>query len=98
MTYNECELNDDRKELARRREELRKLKLQKAVLVRESDVGRVLKEDGLCFYDSKKLVEIARLTEEVKRLEFYVNNLDAKEKIISKKVEDEAFLKGSKSL
>lgn len=98
MTYNECELNDVRKELARRREELRKLKLQKAVLVRESDVGRVLKEDGLCFYDSKKLVEISRLTEEVKRLEFYVNNLDAKEKIISKKVEDEAFFKSSKGL
>lgn len=98
MTYNECELNDVRKELERRKEELRLLKLQKAVLVKEVENERILKEDGLCFFDSKKAVEIAKLTEEVKKLEFYVNNLVAKEKIIAKKMQSEVFLKGNKGL
>lgn len=37
MTYNECELNDVRKELKRRKNELKRLKLLKVVLVKEKE-------------------------------------------------------------
>ena len=37
MTYNECDLNDVRKELKRRKTELKRLKLLKAVLVKEKE-------------------------------------------------------------
>ena len=43
MTYNECELNDVRKEIARRRGELKKLKLLKAVLAKEKEKKNFLK-------------------------------------------------------
>lgn len=37
MTYNECELNVVRKELKRRKTELKRLKLLKAVLAKEKE-------------------------------------------------------------
>ena len=98
MTYNECELNDVRKELKRRKTELKRLKILKAVLAKEKEKKNFLKGDNRGYLEDKELAEITKLTNEIKNLEFYVNNLDAKEKIISKKAEDEAFFKGSKGL
>ena len=46
MTYNECELNDVRKELKRRKTELKRLKLLKEVLAIEKEKKNFLKGDN----------------------------------------------------
>ena len=78
MTYNECELNDVRKELKRRKTELKRLKLLKAVLVKEKEKKNFLKKDNRGYLEDKELVEITKLTNEIIKLEFYVNNLQSK--------------------
>ena len=75
MTYNECELNDVRKELKRRKTELKRLKLLKAVLVKEKEKKNFLKGDNIGYLEDKELEKITKLTNEIIKLEFYVNNL-----------------------
>ncbi len=93
MTYNECELNDVRKEIARRRGELKKLKLLKAVLAKEKEKKNFLKGDNRGYFEDKELAEITKLT---KNLEFYVNNLQSKENVIGKRVEEELLFKSKR--
>lgn len=96
MTYNECELNDIRKELKRRKTELKRLKLLKAVLVKEKEKKNFLKGDNIGYLEDKELAEITKLTNEIKNLEFYVNNLQSKENVISKIVEEELLFKSKR--
>lgn len=96
MTYNECELNDVRKELKRRKTELKRLKLLKAVLAKEKEKKNFLKGDNRGYLEDKELVEITKLTNEIKNLEFYVNNLQSKENVISKRVEEELLFKSKR--
>ena len=96
MTYNECELNDVRKELKRRKTELKRLKLLKAVLAKEKEKKNFLKGDNIGYLEDKELVEITKLTNEIKNLEFYVNNLQSKENVISKRVEEELLFKSKR--
>lgn len=96
MTYNECELNDVRKELKRRKTELKRLKLLKAVLAKEKEKKNFLKVDNIGYLEDKELVEITKLTNEIKNLEFYVNNLQSKENVISKRVEEELLFKSKR--
>ena len=96
MTYNECELNDVKKELKRRKTELKRLKLLKAVLVKEKEKKNFLKGDNRGYFEDKELAEITKLTNEIKNLEFYVNNLQSKENIINKKVEEELLFKSKR--
>lgn len=96
MTYNECELNDIRKELKRRKTELKRLKLLKVVLVKEKEKKNFLKGDNIGYLEDKELVEITKLTNEIKNLEFYVNNLQSKENVISKRVEEELLFKSKR--
>ena len=96
MTYNECELNDVRKELKRRKTELKRLKLLKAVLAKEKEKKNFLKGDNIGYLEDKELVEITKLTNEIKNLEFYVNNLQSKENVISKIVEEELLFKSKR--
>ena len=96
MTYNECELNVVRKELKRRKTELKRLKLLKAVLAKEKEKKNFLKGDNRGYLEDKELVEITKLTNEIKNLEFYVNNLQSKENVISKIVEEELILKSKR--
>lgn len=96
MTYNECELNDVRKELKRRKTELKRLKLLKAVLVKEKEKKNFLKGDNRGYFEDKELAEITKLTNEIKNLEFYVNNLQSKENVINKKVEEELLFKSKR--
>ena len=96
MTYNECELNDIRKELKRRKTELKRLKLLKVVLVKEKEKKNFLKGDNIGYLEDKELVEITKLTNEIKNLEFYVNNLQSKENVISKIVEEELLFKSKR--
>ena len=96
MTYNECELNDVRKELKRRKTELKRLKLLKAVLAKEKEKKNFLKGDNIGYLEDKELVEITKLTNEIKNLEFYVNNLQSKENVISKRVEEELLFKNKR--
>ena len=96
MTYNECELNVVRKELKRRKTELKRLKLLKAVLAKEKEKKNFLKGDNIGYLEDKELVEITKLTNEIKNLEFYVNNLQSKENVISKIVEEELLFKSKR--
>ncbi len=96
MTYNECELNDVRKEIARRKTELRRLKLLKVVLFREKEKKNFLKGDNIGYLEDKELAEITKLTNEIKNLEFYVNNLQSKENVINKRVEEELLFKSKR--
>lgn len=96
MTYNECELNDVRKELKRRKTELKRLKLLKAVLAKEKEKKNFLKGDNRGYLEDKELIEITKLTNEIKNLEFYVNNLQSKENVISKIVEEELLFKSKR--
>ena len=96
MTYNECDLNDVRKELKRRKTELKRLKLLKAVLVKEKEKKNFLKGDNIGYLEDKELVEITKLTNEIKNLEFYVNNLQSKENVINKRVEEELLFKSKR--
>ena len=96
MTYNECELNDVRKEIARRKTELRRLKLLKVVLVKEKEKKNFLKGDNIGYLEDKELAEITKLTNEIKNLEFYVNNLQSKENVIGKRVEEELLFKSKR--
>ena len=96
MTYNECELNDIRKELKRRKTELKRLKLLKVVLVKEKEKKNFLKGDNIGYLEDKELVEITKLTNEIKNLEFYVNNLQSKENVINKRVEEELLFKSKR--
>ncbi len=96
MTYNECELNDVRKELKRRKTELKRLKLLKVVLVKEKEKKSILKRDNRGYLEDKELAEITKLTNEIKNLEFYVNNLQSKENVISKIVEEELLFKSKR--
>lgn len=96
MTYNECDLNDVRKELKRRKTELKRLKLLKAVLVKEKEKKNFLKGDNIGYLEDKELAEITKLTNEIKNLEFYVNNLQSKENVISKIVEEELLFKSKR--
>ena len=96
MTYNECDLNDVRKELKRRKTELKRLKLLKAVLAKEKEKKNFLKGDNIGYLEDKELVEITKLTNEIKNLEFYVNNLQSKENVISKIVEEELLFKSKR--
>ena len=96
MTYNECELNDVRKEIARRKTELRRLKLLKVVLVKKKEKKNFLKGDNIGYLEDKELAEITKLTNEIKNLEFYVNNLQSKENVISKRVEEELLFKNKR--
>ena len=96
MTYNECELNDVIKELKRRKTELKRLKLLKAVLVKEKEKKSILKGDNIGYLEDKELAEITKLTNEIKNLEFYVNNLQSKENVISKIVEEELLFKSKR--
>ena len=96
MTYNECELNDVRKELKRRKTELKRLKLLKAVLVKEKEKKNFLKGDNRGYLEDKKLAEITKLTNEIIKLEFYVNNLQSKENVINKRVEEELLFKSKR--
>ena len=93
MTYNECELNDVRKELKRRKTELKRLKLLKAVLAKEKEKKNFLKGDNRGYFEDKELAEITKLT---KNLEFYVNNLQSKENVIGKRVEEELLFKSKR--
>lgn len=96
MTYNECELNDVRKELKRRKTELKRLKLLKAVLAKEKEKKNFLKGDNTGYLEDKELIEITKLTNEIIKLEFYVNNLQSKENVISKIVEEELLFKSKR--
>lgn len=96
MTYNECELNDVRKEIARRKTELRRLKLLKVVLVKKKEKKNFLKGDNIGYLEDKELAEITKLTNEIKNLEFYVNNLQSKENVISKRAEEELLFKSKR--
>ena len=96
MTYNECDLNDVRKELKRRKTELKRLKLLKAVLAKEKEKKNFLKGDNIGYLEDKELAEITKLTNEIKNLEFYVNNLQSKENVISKRVEEELLFKNKR--
>lgn len=96
MTYNECELNDVRKEIARRKTELKRLKLLKVVLVKEKEKKNFLKGDNIGYPLDKELAEITKLTNEIKNLEFYVNNLQSKENVISKRLEEELLFKSKR--
>lgn len=96
MTYNECELNDVRKELKRRKTELKRLKLLKAVLAKEKEKKNFLKGDNIGYLEDKELIEITKLTNEIIKLEFYVNNLQSKENVISKIVEEELLFKSKR--
>ena len=96
MTYNECELNDVRKELKRRKTELKRLKLLKAVLVKEKEKKKFLKGDNIGYLEDKELAEITKLTNEIIKLEFYVNNLQSKENVINKRVEEELLFKSKR--
>ncbi len=96
MTYNECDLNDVRKELKRRKTELKRLKLLKAVLAKEKEKKNFLKGDNRGYLEDKELIEITKLTNEIKNLEFYVNNLQSKENVISKIVEEELLFKSKR--
>ena len=96
MTYNECDLNDVRKELKRRKTELKRLKLLKAVLVKEKEKKNFLKGDNIGYLEDKELAEITKLTNEIIKLEFYVNNLQSKENVISKRVEEELLFKNKR--
>ena len=96
MTYNECELNVVRKELKRRKTELKRLKLLKVVLVKEKERKNFLKGDNIGYLEDKELVEITKLTNEIKNLEFYVNNLQSKENVINKRVEEELLFKSKR--
>ena len=93
MTYNECELNDVRKELKRRKTELKRLKLLKVVLVKEKEKKNILKGDNIGYLEDKELEKITKLTNEIIKLEFYVNNLQSKENVINKRVEEELLFK-----
>ena len=96
MTYNECELNVVRKELKRRKTELKRLKLLKAVLAKEKEKKNFLKGDNRGYLEDKELAEITKLTNEIIKLEFYVNNLQSKENVISKRVEEELLFKSKR--
>ena len=96
MTYNECDLNDVRKELKRRKTELKRLKLLKAVLAKEKEKKNFLKGDNTGYLEDKELIEITKLTNEIIKLEFYVNNLQSKENVISKIVEEELLFKSKR--
>ena len=96
MTYNECELNDVRKELKRRKTELKRLKLLKAVLAKEKEKKNFLKGDNRGYLEDKELAEITKLTNEIIKLEFYVNNLQSKENVINKRVEEELLFKSKR--
>ena len=96
MTYNECDLNDVRKELKIRKTELKRLKLLKAVLVKEKEKKNFLKGDNIGYLEDKELIEITKLTNEIIKLEFYVNNLQSKENVISKIVEEELLFKNKR--
>ena len=96
MTYNECELNVVRKELKRRKTELKRLKLLKAVLAKEKEKKNFLKGDNIGYLEDKELIEITKLTNEIIKLEFYVNNLQSKENVISKIVEEELLFKSKR--
>lgn len=96
MTYNECDLNDARKELKRRKTELKRLKLLKAVLVKEKEKKNFLKGDNTGYLEDEELIEITKLTNEIIKLEFYVNNLQSKENVISKRVEEELLFKSKR--
>lgn len=96
MTYNECELNDVRKELKRRKTELKRLKLLKAVLAKEKEKKNFLKGDNTGYLEDKELIEITKLTNEIIKLEFYVNNLQSKENVINKRVEEELLFKSKR--
>lgn len=96
MTYNECELNDVRKELKRRKTELKRLKLLKVVLVKEKEKKNFLKGDNRGYLEDKELAEITKLTNEIIKLEFYVNNLQSKENVINKRVEEELLFKSKR--
>ena len=96
MTYNECELIVVRKELKRRKTELKRLKLLKAVLAKEKEKKNFLKGDNIGYLEDKELVEITKLTNEIKNLEFYVNNLQSKENVINKRVEEELLFKSKR--
>lgn len=96
MTYNECELNDVRKELKRRKTELKRLKLLKAVLVKEKEKKKILKGDNIGYLEDKELEKITKLTNEIIKLEFYVNNLQSKENVINKRVEEELLFKSKR--
>ena len=96
MTYNECELNDVKKELKRRKTELKRLKLLKAVLAKEKEKKNFLKGDNRGYLEDKELAEITKLTNEIKNLEFYVNNLQSKENVISKRVEEELLFQSKR--
>ena len=93
MTYNECVLNYVRKELKRRKTELKRLKLLKAVLAKEKEKKNFLKGDNRGYLEDKELAEITKLTNEIIKLEFYVNNLQSKENVINKRVEEELLFK-----
>ena len=96
MTYNECDLNDVRKELKRRKTELKRLKLLKAVLAKEKEKKNFLKGDNRGYLEDKELAEITKLTNEIIKLEFYVNNLQSKENVINKRVEEELLFKSKR--
>ena len=96
MTYNECDLNDVRKELKRRKTELKRLKLLKAVLAKEKEKKNFLKGDNRGYLEDKELEKITKLTNEIIKLEFYVNNLQSKENVISKIVEEELLFKSKR--
>ena len=96
MTYNECDLNDVKKELKRRKTELKRLKLLKVVLVKEKEKKNFLKGDNIGYLEDKELAEITKLTNEIIKLEFYVNNLQSKENVISKRVEEELLFKNKR--
>lgn len=96
MTYNECDLNDVRKELKRRKTELKRLKLLKAVLVKEKEKKKFLKGDNIGYLEDKELAEITKLTNEIIKLEFYINNLQSKENVINKRVEEELLFKSKR--
>ena len=98
MTYNECELNYLEKEIIRRIKELDNLRIKRAVLKKENQESSILQESGLIFFRSNKLVELAKVNEEIKRLEFYINNLYSKKEVIIEKIESEKYLKDNKAL
>ena len=98
MTYNECELNYLEKEIIRRIKELDKLRIKRAVLKKENQESSILQEGGLIFFRSNKLEELAKVNEEIKRLEFYINNLYSKKEVIIEKIESEKYLKDNKAL
>lgn len=98
MTYNECKLNYLEKEIIRRIKELDNLRIKRAVLKKENQESSILQESGLIFFRSNKLVELAKVNEEIKRLEFYINNLYSKKEVIIEKIESEKYLKDNKAL